>query len=308
MENGLFNEIYYLLIKVSIVIMQSKINNKLQFGQALNPLKSVAKVSCVDNTSDRKDIFTKIDILKKLWDDGSMDYDLIRYLHGITKISRQGKVYNAHAQTVYASPNWSDLRTFEFNMLLTANAATNINNMYLWMPMQIKKKKTTNVATDIDNDLITVNNFFAHFLKEIDIKRYGDDVRILPTNNAVDVYRYYDAMLKHIPNDALKTFDEKLLYSRKLIKLSGNNDRRPNNDNDADNRTDDSLTDRLDKFSDLISKETIYKIPLRFLVDIGLVNFPIAFDTRFISTLLQDLNKLFESNAKVTQYQSLTQK
>ena len=141
MENGLFNEIYYLLIKVSIVIMQSKINNKLQFGQALNPLKSVAKVSCVDNTSDRKDIFTKIDILKKLWDDGSMDYDLIRYLHGITKISRQGKVYNAHAQRVYASPNWSDLRTFEFNMLLTANAATNINNMYLWMPMQIKKKK-----------------------------------------------------------------------------------------------------------------------------------------------------------------------
>ena len=115
-------------------------------------------------------------------------------------------------------------------------------------------------------------------------------------------------MLKHMPNDALKTFDEKLLYSRKLIKLSGNNDRRPNNDNDADNRTDDNLTDRLDKFSDLISKETIYKIPLRFLVDIGLVNFPIAFDTRFISTLLQDLNKLFESNAKVTQYQSLTQK
>ena len=68
----------------------------------------------------------------------------------LLKISRQGKVYNAHAQRVYASPNWSDLRTFEFNMLLTANAATNINNMYLWMPMQIKKKKTTNVATDID--------------------------------------------------------------------------------------------------------------------------------------------------------------
>ena len=38
---------------------------------------------------------------------------------------------------------------------------------------------------------------------------------------------------------------------------------------------------------------------MRFLVDIGLVNFSIAFDTRFIFTLKQDLNKWFESNAKV---------
>ena len=33
-----------------------------------------------------------------------------------------------------------------------------------------------------------VNNFFAHFIKEIDIKRYVDNVRILPINNTVDVY------------------------------------------------------------------------------------------------------------------------
>ena len=43
----------------------------------------------------------------------------------------------------------------------------------------------------------------------------------------------------------------------------------------------------------------MYRIPLRFLVDIGLVNFSIAFDTRFIFTLKQDLNKWFESNARV---------
>ena len=32
--------------------MQSKINNEVQFGQALNPLKNVIKVSSIDNTSD----------------------------------------------------------------------------------------------------------------------------------------------------------------------------------------------------------------------------------------------------------------
>ena len=178
--------------------MQSKIDNEVQFGQALNPLKNVAKVSSVDNASDLKDVFTKINKLKKLWDDGSMDYDLTRYLPSMAKIPRPGKIYNAHPERVYASVG--------FNMLLTASMATNFNNMHLCIPMQIKKK--TNVATHIGDDLITVNILFAHYTKEIDMKRYDDDIRILPTNNTVDVYRYSDAMLKHVPNNALKTYEE----------------------------------------------------------------------------------------------------
>ena len=58
--------------------MLSKIIKEEQFGQALNPLKKVAKVTSVNNTSGLQDVLTKIDKLKKLWDDGSMDYDLIR--------------------------------------------------------------------------------------------------------------------------------------------------------------------------------------------------------------------------------------
>ena len=58
--------------------MQSKTNNEVQFGGASNPVKNVAKVSSIDNKSDLQDVFTKIDKLKNLWDDGSMDYDLIR--------------------------------------------------------------------------------------------------------------------------------------------------------------------------------------------------------------------------------------
>ena len=53
--------------------MQGKINNKVQFGQTLNPPKNVAKFSNINNTSDLQDAFTKIDKLNKLWDDGSMD-------------------------------------------------------------------------------------------------------------------------------------------------------------------------------------------------------------------------------------------
>ena len=64
------------------IVTMTKINNKVQFGQALNPLKNVAKVSSIDNTSALQDVFTKIDKFKKLWDDGSMDYDRIRYFQG----------------------------------------------------------------------------------------------------------------------------------------------------------------------------------------------------------------------------------
>ena len=53
---------------VFIVVMKSEINNKVQFGQALNPLKNVAKVSRINNTSNLQDVFAKIDKLKKLWD------------------------------------------------------------------------------------------------------------------------------------------------------------------------------------------------------------------------------------------------
>ena len=104
-------------------------------------------------------------------------------------------------------------------MLVTADTATNFNNMHLCIPFQIKKK--SNPANDVGDDLMTVNNFSVHFIQEIDIRRYSDDVRILPTINIVDIYRYSDAMLKHMPDKALKTYDETYYYTvKKLFKLA----------------------------------------------------------------------------------------
>ena len=223
-------------LNVFIVAMQSKIDNEVQFSQAMNPLKNVAKVSSMDNTSDLQDVFTKIDKLKKLWDDGNMDFDLIRYFPGMAKISRQMQIYSVHPQRVYVSPNTSDLRTFELKMLLTVDTARNV-------------QKSMNTANNIDDDLMTVNSFFTHLIKEIDIRRYigihDVDTRIVPTNNTVDIYRYSDAMFKHMPNDALKTYD-KTLYNQKAVKLANNVGTRSNNTDNS--RTDDKLDDRIDKF------------------------------------------------------------
>ena len=191
---------------------------------------------------------------------GRMDYDFIRYLPGMEKISRQGQIY---PQRVYASPGWSYLRTFEFNMLLTADTATDFDNMHLCIPMQIKNN--SNAANDIVDDLMIVNNFFVQFVTEIDIRRHGNDIRILSTNNNVDVYRYSDAMLKYMLDDALKTYEE-TLYSIKVVKPANNFDGCPNNTDNS--RTDVNLNDRIDKFHNLLGKKKIYRIPLRFLIDL----------------------------------------
>ena len=142
------------------------------------------------------------------------------------KISRQGQIQNAFPKKAYALPNWSEMKAFFFNLILAANITTNFNKMYRCIPIQIKKKNVTN---DIDATLITVNNFFAHFIKEIVTSRYRDDQHILPINNVVNIYRYSNTMLKHIPEKALKTFEDTLLYSEKAVSLKSDNDRKENN-------------------------------------------------------------------------------
>ena len=70
--------------------------------------------------------------------------------------------------------------------------------------------------------MMTVNILFVLWIKEINIKRYGDDLEIVLTNNVTDIYRYLDAILKHMSKNALKIFKTKtLLYNKKKDILSG---------------------------------------------------------------------------------------
>ena len=75
------------------------------------------------------------------------------------------------------------------------------------------------MAADINNDIavgiITINNIFAHWIREIVVKRYGDDIAISSLTNTVDIYRYSHEILKYFPENALKTIENDLLYSKK---------------------------------------------------------------------------------------------
>ena len=193
--------------------MQREISNKIQLGETLNPLNDVSANSSIDNTSNLKDVFGKVDKLGDLWDRGQADASLIRYIPGLSNVSRQGKIFNIVPKKAYVTSTYTDKNKLEFTIELAANTHTNYSSMCIVIPIQIKK--TTNIAQNVN--VITVNNLFCHWLKEIDARRFPDDVRILPTNNTVEIYQYAAQQLKHLPKKSLHDIRETLLYEKKAV-------------------------------------------------------------------------------------------
>ena len=84
----------------------------------------------------------------------------------------------------------------------------------------------------MDAQMMMVKKLFGHWFTDIDIRRYPDDMRILPTNNSVDIYQYFNAQMKYLPEKSVKKLLKTMLHSNKPVYLAKDVDRRPNNDND----------------------------------------------------------------------------
>ena len=150
----------------------------------------------------------------------------------------------------------------------------------------------------MDGDLIIVNSFFGHWITDMDIRRYPDDTRILPTNNNVDVYQFSNSQLKYLPKDSVATLLKSFLYLNKAVYLDANVDRRLNNNDDINKRSDPNLKYRIAELKIGFFKKNYYSIPLGMLVDLGLINFAMKTDTNFLFTLQRNMNKLFETTKK----------
>ena len=132
--------------------------------------------------------------------------------------------------------------------------------------------------------MITVNNFFAHWVKEISLTKYGSDKELPPTFTPWEIYQYSDNMLKHLPSDALKTIAKTLLYDKKEVYFAQTAyDRRNYNATNADVRglsandalikkqayaKDLNIDKRIALFQNQLKNEFVYRVPLRYLCDI----------------------------------------
>ena len=230
-------------------------------GETLNPLNDVSAVLSIDNTSNLKDVFEKVDKLGDLWDRRQADASLIRYIPGLSNVLRQGKIFNIVPKKAYTTSTYTDKKTVVFTIELAANTFTSYISMCIVLTITIKK--ATNKAQNVD--VITVNNFFCHWLKEIDARRYPDKVRNLPSNNTVEIYQYAAQQRKHLPKKSLDDIRETLLYEKKDVNLNGKRDRRSNTSTTPADRTDANLGERVTNFLGLIGRKIYYRIPLGFL-------------------------------------------
>ena len=126
---------------------------------------------------------------------------MLRYTPGLAKVGYQGQLHATETKRKYADDTYKNKRVIEFNVQLM-KGHTNFQNAHFCFPL--KFKSAADNGNDIAAGLITVNNFFVHWIKEINIKRYNDDMPILPLTNTVDIFQYSDEILKHMLKDALK--------------------------------------------------------------------------------------------------------
>ena len=129
------------------------------------------------------------------------------------------------------------------------------------------------------------NNFFTHWVKEINVTKYDTNKQSTPQ----EIYQYSDAMLRHLPEKYLKKLRRHFLFSEKevIYMLVWIEDQIM------------IIDDRIAKFSDQIKNKFTFRIPLRYLCDIGKINFPTKIDMKIRLALETDLKKLFETKKNV---------
>ena len=194
----------------------------------------------VDDEGNLESLYSKVDKIGKFWKTSKADDNLARYIPNLTEVSRQNQIAGTHLRKAFASQTYSYKKTAEFVIELVANTYSNYSTMCLVLLLQFTKKDKT---AQMDADLMVVNNFFGHWIKDIDNKRHPDDTRILPTNNSVDVYQYLAQQLKYLPETSLYTVAKTFLYSRKSVYLEDGKVRRDLTNATAGKQTDLNLTD-----------------------------------------------------------------
>ena len=144
---------------------------------------------------------------------GKADEDLSRYFPNILPVTRQQQIAGDIPRKPCASIMYTDKKQFQFILNLTANTYSNFSTMEICLPFRFTKK--TNKNLQLDGQVMMVKIFFGHRFIDIDIRRYPDDLRVLPTNNSVDIYKYSNAQMKYLPEKSAKKLLKIMLYSNK---------------------------------------------------------------------------------------------
>ena len=117
------------------------------------------------------------------------------------ELAFQGMLDNIKTVEQVAHPSYKDKETIDFQLMLDKNLYSNLNSLHFVFTLRIRK--AADATAQIEANMMMVNNFFAHWIKEIDITKYRS-IKQLSTTSTQEIYQYFDAMLKHLPKSPLK--------------------------------------------------------------------------------------------------------
>ena len=196
--------------------MQRDIDNRNTLGNTLNPIDDARRSTAIDRTtSNYNDAKEEVQKMRDLIKMGKYDADLAKYIPGLMDLAIQDMLDDIDTREKVAHPSCKDKEQLDFQILLTENYYVNPANIHICFPIELKKK--SNKSSDIDDDFITVNIFFAHWVKEISITKYRSDKELPPTFSPWEIYQYSDQLLKHLPKDDLKAIEKTFLFSKKPV-------------------------------------------------------------------------------------------
>ena len=95
----------------------------------------------------------------------------------------------------------------------------------------------------------------------------------MPTNNTVSIADYAANQLKHLPDKSLVDIRDTILYNKNSVVLTGSKDWRSNASTNTKDRKDANLVWRLNNVRGDLKEKNYYRIPLGYLLSLGLVNF-----------------------------------
>ena len=140
--------------------MQREISDRVFFEQTVSPYQDAGRSSAIDRTaSNYNDAKEKIRKMRELISTGKYDKDIARYIPGILELKFQGMLEDINIREKVTHSSYTNMEELDFQIILTDNYYVNLDSIHTCFTMKIKKK--SNEAQDIDDGLITANNFFC---------------------------------------------------------------------------------------------------------------------------------------------------
>ena len=147
---------------------------------------SLGKSSTFDRTtSNYLDAKEKVRKIRELISTGKYDADIARYIPRVLEMRFQGMLEDTDTREKVVHASYKDIEELDFQILLTDKYYLNLNSIHLCFPMKISK--STSESSDIDSDMITVNNFLVHLIKEITVTKYWRNKELIPIFSAYEM-------------------------------------------------------------------------------------------------------------------------